>query len=439
LDHLSQPDMPTARWSTVWRVVLIAGFVLYVLGISIVALKFRERNLPTGSIFELQAMYGPLVKNLFTLNLYASPDMLLTGHRMPFIPYFLTAIAKVRNDVFLAYAVKNLIFFSLTLAVLLFWKRHAPGGNDRPGLLTMVALASFPQFIFWATSPDIDEGYLIHLIAALSVGLFLFEKIVRARKWLIISSLGLLNAFLYLTKSSMLLLSIVICLLYWLKSSDLKVFGVFVGFILGAVTLWGWMNLQHSGTFAIGTSLDGWNLYKGNNEAALLLYPKYNLDIADDEGLTAFKRPAGMNEWEFNRVARGKAIEYALEHPLDELRLMGRRFIVFFLEIRRNPLYRGETQFESPVYWLGTLYMLVFRLVFLGSLWMGARRLWSYLHKPRSRGMEYILSTLCYAGILIAFALPYLVGFTSERHLMPLVIPTVIYWFSLRYDEGGIT
>ncbi len=409
-------------------------FLSYVLGASFVSIMFR--HLPTSSVFDLQFLYGPLIRNIVTSNVYASADLVFTAHRMPFIPYFLSAIAVLHDDVFLASVVKNLLFCSITFLALSRWVRHGGAGGRRERLLAILLVASFPQFVFWAVSPDADEGYIIHLMAALSVGLFT-DTAVSPRRWATLTALALLNAVLYLTKSSMLPVSVGFWVMYWVKSADLKVAGVFGGFLLCAVVLWGSMNLRHSGTFAINTSLDGWNLYKGNNEAALLLYPKYNLDIADDEGLTAWTRPAGTGEWEFNSAARGKAVEFALNHPIDELRLLGRRVFVFFLEIRRNPVYRGEGHFDSPLYWLGTLYMAAFRAAFLGSIWLGVRRLREYRKERQPGRREAMIRTIFFFTMLAAYAVPYLVGFTSERHLMPLVIPTLMYWFSIRERAIG--
>ena len=413
--------------------ILFAGFISYVLTISVYSFLFRHT--PTRNIFDLQFLYGPLVKNIVTLNIYASPGMQFTGHRLPFIPYFLSAIAIIHNDIIFAYVVKNLIFYSVTFIAMRFWWVQETGISKQLKLVVVAFVAFFPPLIFWGTSPDADEGYIIHFMATLSIGLFFFERMELRRKWIMIVLLGFLNALLYLTKSSMLLPSAAICFLFWLKSAKLKVFSVFVVIFLSSLIFWGLMNIRHSGTFAITTSLDGWNLYKGNNELTLSLYPPYNLDILDMEKLLPFKRPSGMNEWEFNDAARNKAVEFAMNNPMDELRLIGRRLFIFFFEVRRNPLYRGETQFESPVYWVSAIWMTVFRLILFGSLFGGVKCLSRHIRGSTPQLSRHAKNTIIYFLILASYAVPCIIGFAYERHLMPLVIPTVIYFFSTAYPE----
>lgn len=414
-----------------FHLVLFAGFIGYVLTISIVSVLFR--HLPTRDIFDLQFEYGPLIKSIVTSNVYASPAINFTGHRLPFIPYFLSIIAIIRNDIIFASILKNLIFYSITFIAVRIWWLQTGGLPKKLKLLVVTFVALFPPLIFWGASPDADEGYIIHVMALLFAVLFLMEREKISRRWLLIVGLASLNAILYLTKSSMLLPTIVICFLFWLKSRRVKLFIVFASILFSSVLFWGLMNLRHSGTFAINTSLDGWNLYKGNNELTLSLYPPYHLDILDMEKLMPFKRPYGMGEWEFNDSARRRAIQFAKDNPVDELRLIGRRLFIFLIEVRRNPLYRGETQFESPVYWASTLFMVVFRLMLFGSLYGGIKSLFRDIRVSRAPLSNDSINTIIYFGIVASYSVPFLVGFVYERHLMPLVIPTIFYFLSTAY------
>jgi hypothetical protein len=142
-----------------------------------------------------------------------------------------------------------------------------------------------------------------------------------------------------------------------------------------------------------------------------------------------------MDEWEFNNASRARAVSFALTHPWDELRLLGRRIFILLFEVRRNPLYRGETQFASPVYWLGTFCMVVIRLAFFGCLWAGIRAVRQHLRQSSEATRGHFRNTIIYFSMTAAYAFPYLVGFVYERHLMPLVIPTVIYFVSSGYRK----
>ena len=318
---------------------------------------------------------------------------------------------------------KNLVWFGcIALAFALAWKHfvHVP----RFILVLLAAyLLSFPQLVQYGSLLDVEEGYLIPLFALLFVALLLFDRLRLGSNWRALLLLAMLNASLFLIKSSMLYFSLVFGVAFALRSRSLRVLGLFAGLTLSAALGWGLLNLQHSGTFTLASSYDGLNLYKGNNPLAVTLYPPHNLDMVPVDGLRA-TTPPPVNEWTLNRHATGEALRFIRAHPLDALRLLLGRFYILFLEVRRTPLWERETQIAGPIQWAGILYMLVFRVAFFVSLGIGAAG-WLRRSRMHSRAESRLFIT--FLALVLAYAGPYLAGFAYERHVLPLIIPTLAY------------
>ena len=126
-----------------------------------------------------------------------------------------------------------------------------------------------------------EEGYIASPIA-LAVTMLLFPRswMPRARNGrAILAGLfcGILIAGIYLSKSSMIAVAVVMLLALLIVSSDLRLTAFAAIPLALAILGWGaWAsadNGQARGRFAVGTSLDGYNLHKGNNPTFLEHYP----------------------------------------------------------------------------------------------------------------------------------------------------------------------
>src|SRR5688572_29921248 len=73
-------------------------------------------------------------------------------------------------------------------------------------------------------------------------------------------------------------------------------------------------NERHAGRFTIGSSWEGWTLYKGNCEDTAKTYPLYSLDILDYEGKVVADRPL-VNEWDHNAYFKQRAVDFIRAHP----------------------------------------------------------------------------------------------------------------------------
>ncbi|HLP25594.1 MAG TPA: hypothetical protein VK477_07950, partial [Acidobacteriota bacterium] len=210
--------------------------------------------------------------------------------------------------------------------------------------------------------------------------------------------------------------------LLWLRDRHAWTSGIVIGFVIAGFVLLATFNARHAGRFTIGSSWEGWNLYKGNCEHTAALYPPYSLDILDYEGKVQADRRL-VDEWEHNAYFRQRAVDFIRAHPGEFLALAARKAWVFFGEVRPTGLaHRGESRYASPQYLLQIPWMIVFRV----ALWSAiALALWTIWSAPRrSEAWTIALTYLVFLALYSGF---HIVGFAYERHVMPVVMPTALY------------
>ena len=108
-------------------------------------------------------------------------------------------------------------------------------------------------------------------LISLAVALLLFPWSSSWVTWSVLVSIAL--AGIYLTKSSMLPAVLVLLAGFLLKAPTWRI--RLIVLLLVAMAPVSWLFVQHnaSGRYALGTSLDGINLHKGNNGLFLDHYP----------------------------------------------------------------------------------------------------------------------------------------------------------------------
>lgn len=400
----------------------------------------HQRRLHIQSVFDLEYGFGPLVAALVNTGQYMAPDQIFTAHRMPMIPLVLAMLAKLTTDAFGIYLLKNALFgLALVGAFALLW-RHTP---QVPRWLLLISggfVLSFPQIVQYMALPDVEEGYLIPFIALLSVALLYAEELALGANGRLLALLAVVNALLYLTKSSMLALSVVYTLLFFCKSrathtQPYKVLGFFSLALLVAMAGWGMWNYQQSGRFHVMSSWDGLNLYKGNNPATPALYPPYNLDTID---LTPVQQESAdpTDEWVIDQTARTAAWAFIRSQPRQAVMLGLERAFILCCEVRRTPIWAGEQRIAGLIQLVGVGYMISFRLLFWLALGLAIRTLWLPIQPLRPLTWQPRVAALTFVGVVAGYSAPYLVGFAYERHVLPLVLPTFFYllWW-LNYED----
>ena len=400
------------------KLILIILFLFYVFASSFVVYKYQHRS--GDNLFNLGFDFGSLVQNIVNNNIYK--DGIFTGHRMPLIPYFLSAIALAYNNLLFAYLVKNLIFFSLLSACIYAAAKNSQHLNRYILFGIAIYALSFPQLLLHGFSIEVEEGYLVAFISALFVGLLYSGKI--KNKWIFLC-LALLNGLMFLTKTSMPFFSAMACLLYYFVTKSRKVFLTFAVVLVISAVSWGLFNLHNSGRFNISCSLNGYTFYKSNNELTLTVYPKYSIDLLSDEIWSRRSKGDGMNEWDIDRYFVFKALEFIKGHPLDEIRLLLLRLYVVFLGISDTANIYGETHLLLKK--IGMLYMLIFRVIFLGSILIAAKSIFAAKGRPLLEGDERRTVSTVYLVFISSFIVYYLFGGVCQRHIIPLVPVTLFY------------
>jgi hypothetical protein len=274
---------------------------------------------------------------------------------------------------------------------------------------------------------QVEEGYAYSLLA-LALALLLFGGTksgwLRRDGWGEGMVLGISVAGLYLSKSSMAIVVAVLVLAYVLMRRSVTARSIAV--VLALAAPFGWALHQHhaSGRYTLGTSLDGFNLHKGNNANFLARYPpppNGSLDTYDEQ------LNAGLHfndEWSYNDFHQRASVAYMKAHPEETMEGWRRKLSVIFFSIRKSGT--ATAQGNMLLIEMGTL--LIFRLM----LWAGILGSVLAVAQQKSVGKEGAVFLL----VVAAVALPYVLGFAFTRHFGVLIYPSVFICCRLLAGDG---
>lgn len=413
-------DLPSAaRW---WAIGLLLAYTL----LGTLALD-RAQHRSGQSITQLGFGYGVLIEAIEKTGEYRVaegvhyPGVAFSAHRLPFIPYFLIVLKDVLGDDLGRVAlVKCLAFNALLALAILGVLRTARVPLWRVALLLGFVL-TMPRWILNVFEVGLEEAYNITALALLFSWLWFSEAARRARPgWAL--GLGLLLVLLVFLKSSMVYWCLAVPVLLWLRDRDLRTAGIALALVVAGLAGLAGFNLAHAGRFTISSSWEGWNLYKGNCEYTADLYPPYSLDLLDYEGKVTADRPL-RNEWDHSAYFAGRAKTFIKAHPGEFLTLALRKAWIFYGEVRASGLaQRGESRYGKPIYLLQIPWMIGFRLLLWAAILLALRTVWRAPWRSDSA-----LVALTYLTFLVLYSGFHVVGFAYERHVMPIVMPTVLY------------
>lgn len=378
---------------------------------------------PHATLYDIHYGFGRLVENLARESRYHAcyEGNCFTAHRMPFIPLFLTGIAKFTISLPWAIWIKNLIFSSLS--GLGIWLISRELGISLLGFILF-------NLLYFLCVPDIypviefEEGYLYPLIALLYAAILVnFRKRRTWLFWVIGFSLG----GIAMTKSSAFVFVIVTGLLLGLlfEGDRRRVVGALT-VVLVFWTIWGSFCLVRTGHFAFGSaasSWNGWNLYKGNNPHTLDFYPYIHLDRLDDLGLLDYPDRHYEDEWKLNAYYVDKARDFVQSQPWDFLQLVGLKCKQFFIEFR-DP--QGEYPGEEKGFRFSLNGHILLRLIKrLCLVWAMIQMVVTLMyHKTKDEAGKISLLSL---GMVLAYAFPFCIGFAYYRHADPVFAISLIY------------
>jgi hypothetical protein len=402
------------------------------------------------SVFTLTNLVGPTTESLLKGGgLTACTDELGTpgnpicfhGGRMP-LPTLVVALGvKLFGNHFLPVALLKmlLLLIPVELGLYLVWRRLALS-NIRKILMTLLLLVPFgiTAFIADVVNLQVEEGYSYgFLVLAVAILFFAMDGAAKERleaargEWLLCLLFAISVDGVYLAKSSMVVVCLVLVGAFLLKECRLRLRGLVLVLVVAAPL--GWALHQHyaSGRYSIGTSIDGLNLHKGNNAGFLDRYPAgagHTLDQFDSE-LNVGHHFA--DEWSYNQFHQNAAISYALAHPVETVRADLRKLGVAFVTVKKL----GSSESRGVLLKVETAGMLVFRLLLwsaIGCAVYGLIRL--RLRKDRLRP-TWVANGAIYLGVVAACALPYVLGFAYSRHVSVLIYPTVLLGCSMLADD----
>ncbi len=424
---------------TAIKIVFFILFVVYVIIQSVSS--YHYRNVSSGkqeTIYSLGYGFGPLVKGIVENHKYNNfNDPRFSSHRMPFIPTFLALIASIKGNVLFAYIIKNLLFTALLF--LAIFRAYLCFDNLRRHKLwilisSFLFLLSFPQIVYHCALIDTEEGYLIQMIALVFIYLLIWDK--SEINLFVVCVLAFLTALLFLTKSSMIILTPVFCLFYFIKSRKIRVFAIFLLYTSVGFLGWGLFNYSHSKVFTISSSFNGINFYKGNNTLTSSIYPPGNLDVLYKQMNEIHE--SMENEWDIDKHWMKKSIDYIKLYPLEKLKRIRDRIIICYIEPRNTPAHKGEKRITGLFGWQSFLYMLIYRILLIPSLVLAVLTI---LKAKKKKGKGSIsnnpgfINSIIYLGFIVSYTLPYLMSFVYERHVVPMIFPTVFYLLRVLDDK----
>lgn len=386
------------------------------------------------SLFDLQFGFGSYVRAMITTGQYADCRQTVCDHasRMPLLIWIATALGHISTDQRVASVLKDLLFAALTIGTLTGVWRGLPPSRARfwtwaaVGGLLVVGLPASKH----AGQFNYEEGIAIPLLFLLGlVGPLALDGGV-ARKLagrLMLLAIALATA-LYLLKASYLALfglTLVVALAWggWHRA-PLVVAGAVLA--LAAPLGWGLYNHAADGRFAIMTSWDGENLYRGWNGDTARIYPIVEIDRVFDspaitmpDGQTIAMLPKRVradfaNEWQWNDTDRALAKDWIAANPGAARGLLLKKAGNYLFSLEKTPRQYTATpqpggamrRFEDAT---TALWLVGARVALLGFA-LGAALLWR-----RAPGQR---AALAFAALLAgAYAAPCVVGFQFERHI----------------------
>ncbi len=291
----------------------------------------------------------------------------------------------------------------------------AAGWRRVAGLAMLLLPFVMTAFLADVVNLQVEEGYSYSLLA-LATALVLFRP-VGAVSWRRVVVFAVSAAGLYLAKSSMAPAVAVLTIAFlW----PLRGRSAMVAATLGVVLLaaGGWAAWQHhaAGRYTLGTSIDGVNLHKGNDELFLAHYPPAAGETLDSYDPALNRGLYFPNEWSFNDYHQRAAIRFIKTHPRATAEGDWRKLEVVLFSVRKlgsRPRAGVMEAFEVG----GNV---LFRLLFWAALLVAVR----VLFRDAQDGLR--AAAAAFLLLVGAVALPYVVGFAYTRHVSVLIYPSAL-------------
>jgi hypothetical protein len=427
--------------------VLIAGGLGLFQGLKYQSFLASMWKIPTAevSIYKTDYWMGELVQSIVEKGEYrgcypdprsaqpATVGLCFSTHRMPFVTFFLVAVAEVFNNVVFMLALKT----ALAMAVLCtaMWMIASHFRDWRPTSIGLAAIYLFnPANVLVLLGPVTEESMLIPQMGLAGALLFATRSMpARLPAWRLVC-LAVLVALMPMTKTSALLPAAAIAVLVALFARSGRWLALAPLAALAATLLaWGFFTYEKTGHFAFGgslSSLNGYNLHHGYTPYFGEVAPRYNLDLPVSRGQIKLEAPV-RDEWEFNAQFTSRAEAFIREHPAKSAwYLVIKTYMALFKLTPEYQPYNGEDGFFLPKHLFLTLGIVVDRVI----LWLGlGTALVMCWQAVRTKGWRSLLHDRnAFAGttllaVSLTFLAPFTIAFSNFRHLTPLYYFVVAY------------
>jgi hypothetical protein len=420
------------------------------------SLDHTKANKP---LFSMTNLVGPTTRSLLAGDglTVCTEDMGTRGNpicfhaaRMPMSAIVVALGMRLFGDHYLRVACFKtlLLLLPIELAIYLVW-RQLPRSGWRRLLSLLLVLVPFAitAFLADATNILVDEGYSYSFLAFAVAVLFFGWRSPPVEK-----GLGRAVLFaaaldgLYLSKSGALPVVLVLVMGFLLVEQRVGLRWLVVGLVAAAPL--GWALHQHhaSGRYSVGTSFDGINLHKGNNDGFLEHYPPRSGESMDWYDFELSLGRHFSDEWSFNDYHEKAALDYLRTHPRETLEGDLRKVDVLFFAVEK---YGGTASYGVRKV-IEDAGMVVFRLMLWTTILCAIYGVFrrrdsdrgSYRSSRSSR--SYRVTSGVFLAVVAACALPYLAGFAYTRHVSVLIYPASLFCCFLlceqdrSYNERGM-
>lgn len=356
--------------------------------------------------------YGNLIENLIFKEEYYT-DKWIEGKmylaRLPVLPIFLSVIFYFSTNIYFFLITKNIIIFSLYFFLVSIFVRK---DNSKKNFLILLFLILYNPYNL---SIIFNFVYADFIIAILIPCLFItFIAECKLRSYII----SLILFILYLTKTSMFFLTLLISLVFYFLEKDKKKNIVIIS-VLCAILVWGFFGLTKTNKFPFGQSLisiNSWGMSHVLNDSFYEFYPKKSVDriVFEDKNKNFY------NEWEFYEYYKKKNEDYFANNIGKFINncLIKVKFIFFY--INYDNVNEGEDFKSKKILYSSIDNRFFFNLSLIILII-------NFYNSFKIKVFNKI--DLYFFFLVLFYCIPLIIGWATNKHLVGIFIVSKIYIF----------
>ena len=358
--------------------------------------------------------HGQLIHNLFYENSYYLNDWNITMYaaRLPFVPYLISSIFSLFQNIYYFLVLKNIIFFSIyflgsyifvSTLNLKIWH-----------FLSFLCLILYNPYNLIVSLNFVYADFVV----ALLLPSFYLIIISEFKHKFILSAIILF--VLYLTKVNMFFLTIFLSLfIFFIENKKYKIFPII--FVFSAVLIWGGFSFNKTQRFAFGSgliSINSWGLSHVLNKDFKNYYPDKTVDRIVNE--KTLKKINFNDEWEFYDFYQKQNYQYIKSNYKEFLSniLLKAKFIFTYIYVDGSQVFITDNKKEIRYSNIPNKLILNISILLLFL---------KIFRKRKTLNIEKY--DFYYLLILLFYLAPLLVGWATSKHLIGIFLVSKIYTF----------